>query len=226
MIPGARTGDPYAPWWTHNIVMFDVETTGLVNDKDRVVEVGFVRFENGEMVDRFGTLLFPDMEIPEEATKIHGISNLDVSTAPRFIASLPRVVSITRNAYPAAYNAGFDRRFWMSELARTQLDSIRIPIFDPSVRWLDPLTWVRKIDGIWGGNKLTQACGRYSVRLSNAHRATDDAEAAAKLLFALKSQIGNMTITEMVRRQMHYDAQHEKERAAWFRKKGIPYEKR
>jgi DNA polymerase-3 subunit epsilon len=225
MRPGNRTGDPYAPWWTHNIVVFDVETTGLQDD-DRVVEMGFVRFERGEITDAFGTLLYPDREIPEEATGIHGISSLDVATAPRFTQPFTRIIPLLRDAYPAAYNASFDRRFWVSEMARTKLTDIHLPMFDPSVRWIDPLVWVRRDGGIWGGNKLVQACERYNVKLTNAHRATDDAEAAGKLLFALKADIGNMTITELVRRQDRYDEKQDEERAAWFRKKGIPYEKR
>jgi DNA polymerase III alpha subunit (gram-positive type) len=80
------------------------------------------------------------------------------------------------------------------------------------------------MDGIWGGNKLTQVCERYGVELLSAHRATDDATAAGRLLFeALRDRLPNVTMTEMIRRQAHYFAKHEEERSSWFKKKGIPY---
>jgi DNA polymerase-3 subunit epsilon len=219
------TGDPYAPWWSHTLVVFDVETTGL-DETDRVVELGLARFENGELVDEWGTLVYPDMEIPQEASEIHGITTVDVSTAPPFVGALPGVMRITRGAYPVAYNASFDRRMWVRELHRTALADIKIPIFDPTIRWLDPLTWVRKIDGVWGKNKLTVACERYGVSLQNAHRATDDAVAAGRLLYTLKERLPSCTMTEMIRRQERLHQLQDEERAKWFKKKGIPYERR
>ena len=48
------TGDPYAPWYEHTFVIFDVETTGL-EDSDRIVELGLARFEGGELVKRWGS---------------------------------------------------------------------------------------------------------------------------------------------------------------------------
>lgn len=219
------TGDPYAPWWTHTLVVFDVETTGL-GAADRVVELGLARFEHGELVDQWGTLVYPGMEIPAEASAIHGISNSDVAAAPPFVGSLPGILRIAQGAYPVAYNANFDRRFWAHELGRTLVRDITLPIFDPALRWLDPLTWVRKIDGIWGKNKLTVACERYGVPIENAHRATDDAVAAGKLLYTLKERLPPWTMTEMLRHQTHHDQAQDDERAAWFQKKGIPYERR
>jgi len=217
------TGDPYAPWWTHNIVMFDVETTGLGED-DRVIEVGLVRFERGEVVDQWGSLIYPQCEVPEEATAIHGITTLDVLGYPPFIGSIPAVSRITRDAWPAAFNASFDRRMWVNELRRLRIDApAQIPMFDPNIRWLDPLVWVRQIDGLWAKNKLTVACDRWGVQLENAHRATDDAIAAGKLLFKVKERLRDWTMTEMLRRQHDYDAAQDKKRGEWFRKKGIPY---
>lgn len=217
----SRTGDPYAPWWKHNLVLFDVETTGLEED-DRVVEVGFARFEQGKLVDTYGTLVYPDRQIPDEAAAIHGISQVDVATAPPFAAVVGPALRISRNAYPAAYNASFDKGFWAREVARLLLPPLRTPIFDPEIRWFDPLVWVRQLDGIWNGNKLTEACDRYGIVLDNAHRATDDAAAAGRLIFeGLRERIPPVTMTEVIRRQGYYDRKQEEDRSAWFNSKGI-----
>jgi len=220
--PGAETGNPYGPWTDHVFVVFDVETTGL-QESDRVIEVGLARFERGQCVARFGSLLYPDMEIPQEATAIHGISTADVASAPRFAAVLPEVLRIARDAWPVAYNASFDHGFWTREVARTQVADLQVPIFDPRVKWLDPLTWVRHIDGIWAKNKLTVACERWGIPIETAHRATDDAVAAGKLLVALAERLPPWTITELLRRQEEIHLAQDQERRAWYAKKGIPY---
>lgn len=219
-----HTGDPYGPWWAHNMVVFDVESTGLDESSDRVVEIGFARFEKGELVDTYGTLINPRMIIPEAATQIHGISNEDVKDAPAFGRALGEMLNISRNAYPVAYNASFDRRFFAMEIGRLLLPALQTPMFDPAVEWLDPLVWARKKNGIWGKNKLTDICERNGISLVNAHRATDDAVAAGKVLFhVVRNTLPSVTITEAIRRQKHYDKIQDDERRAWFEKKGLPY---
>jgi DNA polymerase III epsilon subunit family exonuclease len=219
-----RTGDPYDLWWKHNLVVFDVETTGLDETEDRVIEVGFARFEQGKLVDQWGTLIYPEREIPEEASEIHGITTAQVATAPRFHATIANALRMTRNAWPVAYNAGFDRKFWAMELGRMALGDLVTPMFDPAVEWFDPIVWFRQMDGVWAGNKLTQVSERYGIDLENAHRATDDAMAAGRLIFeVLQERLPKVTMTELLRRQRHYDAKHDAERRAWFKKKGIPY---
>ena len=222
----SNTGDVYGPWWGHNLVLFDVETTGLDDADDRVVEVGFARFEKGELVETWGSLVYPQRQIPEEASKSHGISQVDVATAPPFIGVVTNAIRIARDAWPAAYNAGFDKKFWAAEIGRTSIPSMNTPMFNPDVEWFDPLVWIRERDGIWAGNKLTQVCERYGVVLESAHRATDDATAAGRLVFEwLRDNMPNLTMHEVLRRQRHYHAKHEKARREWFARKGIPYDR-
>lgn len=228
MRAAANTGDLYGPWWRHNLVVFDVETTGLDDSSDRVVELGLARFEDARCVDTWGTLVYPGIEIPQEATSIHGISTADVATAPPFIRALPEIIRIARDAWPVAYNAGFDHRFWSQEMSRTAIADLQVPIFDPGFRWLDPLVWVRHVDGIWAGNKLTQVCERYGVSIVNAHRATDDAVAAGHLLTRLAERgssggIPPIAMHEVLRRQERMHQDQETKRRAWYAKKGIPY---
>jgi len=223
---GRVTGDPYAPWHEHRFVVFDVETTGL-EDGDRIVELGLARFEQGRLVRRWGSLIYPDMEIPEEATRIHGISGADVATAPRFVGAVADIINIARDAHPVAYNASFDRRFWIRALAQTALSDLsNIPLFDERTRWLDPLVWMRRLHGIWGKNTLGVSCERYSIDVGTAHRATDDAVATGHLMLAIKNDIYTVTLTELLRRQGILDERQDRERGEWFRKKGLPYERR
>jgi len=211
------TGNIYGPWWRHSLVVFDVETTGLDPEADRIVEMGFARFENGEFVGSYGTLIYPGMMIPEEATSIHGISSADVASAPTFPAALHMAANLCHNAWPCAYNADFDKGFWLAELQRCGIEA-PWPIADPSCLWLDPLVWVRNQNG-WGGNKLVDVAERHSVALENAHRATDDAVSAGRILFEIKNLMPSVTLIELLRRQQHYNNQHQGSINEWLAKK-------
>ena len=73
-----------------SFVAFDLETTGLVDKKDEIIEIGAVKFtvrdDNGtirpKQVATFQTLVKPPMMIPDEATKINHITNAMVENAP------------------------------------------------------------------------------------------------------------------------------------------------
>jgi len=66
------------------IVWFDLETTGTSTSKDRIVSISAIKTLNGEIVEKKYTLVNPCMIIPEEATKVHGITNEMVLNAPSF----------------------------------------------------------------------------------------------------------------------------------------------
>jgi ATP-dependent DNA helicase DinG len=215
---------PYDYWWKHHIALFDTETTGLPHEGNaRVVEVGVARFEEMKCVDRWGSLINPGIPIPKEVSDIHGISDADVANAPTFLEALPHLLNVMHGAWPAAYNANFDRTMWSIEIDRLPIDPIPHAMFDVHMRWLDPLTWVRKIDGIWAGNKLTEACARRKLSIVNAHRAEDDAEASGRLLYALGKDMPRVTMTELLRRQQYLWERQDEERRRWYQKKGIPY---
>jgi len=63
-------------------VALDLETTGLNPDKDAIIEVGAVKFRDGEIVEEFTTLVNPGRPIPPEITMITRITDRDVLSAP------------------------------------------------------------------------------------------------------------------------------------------------
>lgn len=214
---------PYDYWWQHHVALFDTETTGFPENGARIVEVGVARFEGMKCVARWGSLINPGIPIPPDASKIHGITDADVADAPTFLQALPHLLHVTDGAWPSAYNAAFDKAMWNIEVAHCGIDAPPHPMFDPELRWLDPLTWVRKIDGIWAGNKLSQVCGRHGVDLSNAHRAEFDAEASGHVLYKIGEQMPRVTMSELLRRQTLLWKKQDEERRRWYAKKGIPY---
>lgn len=213
----------YEIWYEEPYTMLDVETTGL-DAHDRVIQLGLARFERGKLVDSWGTLVWAGVEIPEAATKIHGVRTIDIADAPPWTAVLPKVISLTRGAHPAAYNEEFDKRMFMSEMARlaVQLDGLDLPVFKRHARWIDPLIWTRSIDRFVKGegrHKLFRVCERRGIPLPKAHDAVADAVAAGQVLWDMRHEIGDMTITELLRQQQLLADAQERQYAAWRERK-------
>lgn len=215
--------DHYDLWYRQPIVMLDVETTGLSHDLDRVIQLGLARFEHGKVVDSWSTLLWSGVEVPEEAARVHGITTDKLADAPTLIHTIPTIVKMSRGAQPAAYNQNFDKKFFFAEIGRLALQVYRLPLplFDIEVPWVDPLVWVRHVDRFEkGGNKLDVACYRRGIQLSSAHDAKADAVAAGQVLYSMLDDIGDMTMSELLRQQQVLGEAQERRLAAWRSRQG------
>jgi DNA polymerase-3 subunit epsilon len=160
------------------IVAIDTETTGTDPSTDRVVEVACVRWERGEIVLRKTWLVNPGRPIPKEAFDVHGISDEAVKDAPPFEAIVPELIEALHGAIPLAYNAEFDRKQLMAEIGRAGTPPSAPPAFQKNVEWIDPLVWARELQKLEKSRALGEVAARLGIELTQAHRATADAEAA------------------------------------------------
>ena len=100
-------------------VAFDVETTGF-NKNDRIVEIGFVTFKNGELLEEWSTLLNPQRDVGK--SNIHGITASMVSTAPLFEEVVNDIFRIINGRVLVAHQFSFDARMLAQELNRLDID--------------------------------------------------------------------------------------------------------
>lgn len=175
------------PWADVPIALLDVETTGKDASTDRVVEVGIAVGRNGTVIARYNWLINPGIPISEESRAIHNISDADVKDSPRFEAIAHEIATALEGCIPAAYNAAFDRAFLANEFARVSppVAAKSVPGLRKDVDWVDPLVWAREIQRAEKSKALTEVATRLGVTLERAHRASDDAEAALLVLYAL-----------------------------------------
>lgn len=86
----------------------DTETTGLKPTTSHVVEISIVDELGATVID---SLINPGAPIPADATKIHGITDAMVASAPPMSEVLPRVLALVAGAQVVIYNSAYDTQF-------------------------------------------------------------------------------------------------------------------
>ncbi len=173
-------------WDDLPIAMLDVETTGLESLTDRVIELGIVVGRRGEIIAQQNWMINPGRPINPEASAVHGITDADVADKPPFEAVAHEIAELLTRVVPAAYNAPFDRGFLHAEFGRVvDKPAVVPPALRKEVEWVDPLVWAREIHREEKSRTLANVAARLGITLENAHRASDDAQAALRVLYAL-----------------------------------------
>ena len=180
----ASEHDANGAWVDIPIALIDTETTGRDANQDRIVEIGIVLGIKGEVTRRFSQLIDPGRPIPAESSAVHGIKDADVAGKPKFAEIAGEILAFLGDAIPAAYNAAFDRGFVLAELERAGVrPAAPPPAMRRDVDWVDPLAFARELYKHEGSRALGDMAARLGIELENAHRATDDAEAALQILY-------------------------------------------
>jgi DNA polymerase III epsilon subunit family exonuclease len=174
--------DLAGPWREMSFVSVDVETTGLSADDCRVIEVGMVRFERGQVAERWGSLVNPGVPVPPKITEITSITDEMIADAPTFREIKWEVYGRMRDRVFVAFNSGFDHGFLKMEMDRAGLTMPDVPILDPQV-------WARQLMTNQRRYNLGSLCDKFGIALENAHRAVDDAEAAGKVLLRFADKV-------------------------------------
>jgi len=163
----------------NDLVVFDFETTGLKLDgSDKIIEIGAVKVVEGKITERFMCFVDPQMHIPEESTKIHGITDSDVKGSPIVDEALADFYKFTRNCYLSGYNIiGFDMAFLLHFGKKAGYN------FDNPV--LDVYKLAQKYVKGTKNYKLGTIAEKLGVALDNAHRAVYDTIATAEVLLKI-----------------------------------------
>ena len=162
------------------VVAIDVETTGLKAKTDRVVELALACVaDDGKVIWTWHSLFDPERPIPSGSSAIHGIGDEHVKRAPTFAQKADEIAARLDKKILLAHNLKFDVGFLNEEFRRCGRNL-------PATLGIDTLKISRQVDRGEGSHRLGDACRRYGIRLNNAHQATDDATAAAKLFVAMR----------------------------------------
>ncbi|MFB8190505.1 3'-5' exonuclease [Microbacterium sp. NPDC055988] len=179
---------PPLPAWLTRVGVFDLETTGVDVESDRVVTayVGVLDAAGREIAAR-SWLADPGVPIPEGATAVHGITTAYARGHGRSSREVVAEVTaalrslLEQNVPVVAYNAAYDFSLLAHEAARHGI----VPLTDPSPV-IDPLVIDKAYDRYRRGRRtLEVVAAHYAVVLEDAHEASADAIAAGRVAQAL-----------------------------------------
>ena len=160
-----------------DFVAFDIETTGLSPNNDRITEIGAVRFSAGKPQEHFQTFVDPHRPIPREIVELTGITDRDVQGAPEEETALARFMDFVGDCPLVAHNAEFDMGF-MTACARRHDISFAPTYMDTLVLSQSLLPDMRRF-------KLDLVAARLGLPDFNHHRADDDAYACGRIMAKL-----------------------------------------
>ncbi len=171
------------------IVVFDIETTGLSSMKDTITEIGAVIMKNGEETARFQTFADPGMHIPTNITQLTGITDADVKGAPSQEEAVRAFLEFAGGRVLAAHNARFDIGFIYEACCRYGID------FEP--RYIDTLAAARALLPSLKSHRLNIVAGFLGLPDFKHHRASDDAVTTGLVLVKLFDKLKENGVTEL-----------------------------
>ena len=162
----------------NDIVVFDLETTGLDPENCEITEIGAVKIEHGEITERFASFAKPKEPIPYQVQELTGITNEMVQNSPMVEDVIYDFYEWSRGCIISGYNiVGFDMKF-LKKVA----DRINIK-FDNEV--IDAYIVARQAPIKPQNYKLGTLVKYLGLTLKDAHRAYNDAYATAQVLMEL-----------------------------------------
>jgi len=159
-------------------VVLDLETTGRDVETCGIVEIAAVRVREGKIVDRFETLVNPEMPVEEGARKVHGIDDARLKEAPLTADVWPAFRAFIGDDVLVAHN-GFAFDFIILNRHARLLDGARL-----SNVLYDSLTLARRLYPA-EGNSIDALAERFQIDPGERHRALADVEALQQIFEAL-----------------------------------------
>ena len=172
-------------------VVFDLETTGFSPIKDKIIEIGAVKVENGKITERFSTFVNPKVPIPFEITKLTSITDQMVLDAPDIETVLPQFLEFVGDAVLVAHNAGFDVGFIEQ--------NCRYQDIQPDFTSVDTVAMARILLPTLSKYKLNVVANALHISLENHHRAVDDAEATAEIFVRFVEMLDERNIRTLTK---------------------------
>lgn len=163
--------------FTDTFVVFDVETTGLDSNRNRLTEIGAIKIKNMEIVDTFSTFVNPKQQIPRKIVELTGISNSMVKDAPDEDIALQKFMDFAKENVLVAHNANFDMGFITASATRCGMVV--------NNAYLDTIQIAKRLMPQKRSFKLDKLCRDFNIVLRAHHRAKDDAQATAHLLMEM-----------------------------------------
>jgi DNA polymerase III epsilon subunit family exonuclease len=159
------------------IIVFDLETTGLDHEADRIIEIGAHKLVGGKLVDQFEALVRTDVERTEQNIQLTGITSEMLADQPAIEEVLPRFLDFIEGGILVAHNAEFDIGMIRAAASRLGID-IEWPCFCT-------LKMAQKLLPDLERRNLDTLAERYGLTFEARHRAIGDIKVLTGVLSAM-----------------------------------------
>lgn len=216
-------------WHLGRLAGFDTETTGVDVETDRIVTACIVEVGGKTPPLTANWLINPGVDIPEQASAVHGITNekakAEGQDAAEAIAEL--VAGLTQVVLAGTplviMNAPFDLTILVREARRYGVQPLSDVVGD-ELRVVDPRVIDKRLDMYRRGKRtLTDLCRHYGVKLDGAHSADADAIATCRVAWRLGNvfpRLAEMSLPELHKTQAEWHAAWAADFQAHLRGKG------
>ena len=166
-------------------VAWDTETTGIDSEKDHIVEIAAVAFDEEFEQRRFETLVRPPIPMPAFVQKIHGISDEMLVDAPKADEALSLfegfLAAAGRPRVLVAHNAAFDLGMVGHEM---KVHSSGEPADGPEIV-LDSCMLAKALLPELKTHKLSALAEHFKIETATLHRAAADVAALKEVFLKL-----------------------------------------
>jgi DNA polymerase III subunit epsilon len=176
------------------LVVFDLETTGLSATQDRICEFGAVRVRALEAVGSFQSLVNPGIALPDPVARLTGLREQELRRAPPASSVLRRFLAFAGDSLLVAHNARFDQRFLERQLLLLHGRRLSEPPLCTAALARRLLEGRRRRVG------LASLADFFGVATRPCHRALPDAEATAEVLvhlIGLAQELGARRLSDL-----------------------------
>ncbi|MBR2757783.1 MAG: ATP-dependent DNA helicase DinG [Exiguobacterium sp.] len=174
-------------------VIVDLETTGhSVKSGDELIEFAAVVVQEGEVIERYSTLIRPSRPIPPFITQLTTISDEDVSDAPTFEDVIPDIWKMLDGRVFVAHNVAFDLTFLNESLEQAGYLAFQ-------GRAIDTVELARILYPTLESHALEALSDTFDLVHTDAHRALSDAEATAELFIRMLDRLRDLPMVTLKR---------------------------
>jgi len=171
---------------TTPLCFVDLETTGISTRTHRIIEIGIVRIECGQVVREYRTLLNPDTVVPPFVVGLTGIGSDMLVDAPHFEDIAQQVAEVLDGALFLAHNVTFDYSFLTEEYRRIGMSFTHPYVCTAKLS--------RKLFPKLSGHSVDALVARFGLDAGARHRALDDALVLKQFVEVSRRRLGDVAV--------------------------------
>ena len=154
-------------YFPETYIVLDIETTGFSLSHDKIIEIGAIKIHDNEIVDKFQSLINPEIEISPFISQLTNICNEELKSSPLIKEVLPELNIFLSNNIILGQNISFDINFLYDQF----IENLNAPLNNDHI---DLLRISKRYHNDIDNHKLSTLARIFNIDYSNAHRAVED----------------------------------------------------